>query len=279
MLAGGTASLGSASPAIIKAILAGYGGHDGGTPPPPPPPPPPSSSDGGTTPDYNNILAQDPVYQQAQADEQAAIDAARAQRDAETNQALIQFGAVPDIGSIGASLGLTPAQISMITGGINDSTAALANQYTSAGDSVLGRLNHAHDQALNQLRASLAARGMLESGSTGVGVGLENQNFQQGLSQAYQQLLSGLLGYQNDFAGSQRSAEDALRQAAGDAYDRGVQSGAGDPGTGSRGFSAPPDDRPSGTSPTVQYPAPPKPKAPKPPALPNPYSTGQKRFG
>lgn len=263
--------------------------------------PPPSQS--SSVPDLSYLVSRDPVYTQAQADEKAALAAAAAQRDASINQSLIGFGAIPDLGSLGRSLGLTPDQIGMITGSINPETGALANQYTGTGNSVLGQLNHAHDQALKQLRANLAAHGTLESGATGVGVGQSNDSYQQGLSSAYQQLLSALLGYEGNYANSGQSALTSLQNAASDAYNRAVQmaeNGLGGQATttpatiprqidyqngqtaagmdpSSVGFLTRAGIGAGGATNSDDPAAVPKP--PKPYVLPNYYETGRKRFG
>jgi len=183
-----------------------------------------------TAPDYQNALAQDPAYQQAQANYQAAITAAGAARDAGTNQALIQFGAVPDFASVGAQLGLTPGQIAAITGEIDPSTSTLADQYTRAGDSVLGQINQKHSQALAALRAQLAARGMLESGATGVGSALEGQGYQSNLTSAYNNLLNSLLGLQDTYEKSAETGRDTLQRALEAAYNTAVGAAEKDPG-------------------------------------------------
>lgn len=197
-------------------------------------------------------IGQDPGYAQAEADEKAALAAAASHRDSATNQAFIQFGGVPDFSSIGAALGLSPAQISSILGEIDPNTRALADQYTKSGDSVLGRLNQAHDQALSSLRAQLAARGTLESGATGVGTGLENRSYQGNLSGAYSNLMNSLLGYQSDYLNAEQSARSGLESAASDAYNRAVQMaeqypglystvpGGGGGGAADRGLVVPP---------------------------------------
>lgn len=260
-------------------------------PPPPPPPSGSSSGSGSSTPDPNNLLAQDTAYIQAQADYKAALDAAGASRDSNTNQALIQFGAVPDFSSIGKSLGLSDAQIAAITGEIANGTGALANQYTQSGNSVLAQLNHAHDQALKQLQASLAARGALESGATGVGVGQENQNYQLGMSNAYDALLKNLVGFQDSYANAAGTARGTLTSALDSAYQRAVQMAEQNPGAGSS--TPPPPPGPGGASlptssvlarvaagnPTTVAKVAATVGLPKRRPLVNPYVTGQKVYG
>ena len=217
MLAAGSGLVGSAPASLIRSFTGGGGAA------PSPTPSAPSPSAPSAAPNRGNIVAQDPAYGQAQADYQAALAAASGNRDASTNQSLINFGAVPDFGSVGKSLGLSDAQISAITGSIDPNDQALASQYTTSGNSVLGQLNHAHDVALSQLRAQLAARGMLESGATGVAAGAEGHNYQTGLSNAYSNLLNQLLGFQNNYLSADESARTALENSASSAYDRAVQ--------------------------------------------------------
>lgn len=190
-----------------------------------PAPPPPASTTApgtglGSAPDLSGLVGQDGAYQQANADYTAALAAAAGNRDAAINAALINYGAVPDIGSIGQQLGLSQDQINAITGGIGSATSQLANQYTQSGDSVLGQLNQAHQRAIDTLRAQLAGRGTLESGATGVGLGLEGQNYQQNMSKAYQALMQSLLGYENNYDTTAERARNALENAASAAYNR-----------------------------------------------------------
>lgn len=235
MLAGGSALSGDAPTSLLPPYMKpplppvinylNNGGSLPGFTPPAPAAPAPQNP--------QNLLTQDPAYLQAKSDYDAALAAAAASRDASTNRALVQFGVVPDFASIGKGLGLSDAQIKAITGELNPETGALANQYTASGNSVIGQLNRAHDLALKQLKASLAARGVLESGATGVGVGQENQNLQQGMSNAYQQLIDNLLGYQNDYAGAAGTARSNLENSLSAAYDRAIQMAQQMPGYGS----------------------------------------------
>ena len=250
-----------------------------------------SGSPAPAQPDLTTLLTNDPGYIQAQAAAKAGDATALATRNANINNALINFGAVPDFASIGAQLGLTPDQISAITGAINSNTGALATQYTNARDSVLAKLGDAHTQALNSLRATLAGRGMLESGATGIGTRLEDTNYQQGMASAYQTLLSALLGDQSAYAGALNTDQGNLATAAGDAYQRAIQQAATNPAAyipGGPPAAAPSQHPGSGVQPFTPSPtnfmtdassSGPERIAAQATRIANAYTSGRKRFG
>jgi hypothetical protein len=130
---------------------------------PAPPPPPGSITFGGYTPDYGGLLGNDPGYLAAQAAARQAQAQAAAQRKQSLQQALIQYGGLPD--------------------GFNDQygdfdqatlDAAKQNQY-----STLATLARNYAQSGEQFKRSLAARGALQSGDLNYG--------QDQLDQAYGQ--------------------------------------------------------------------------------------------
>lgn len=173
-----------------------------------------------TSPDLTSLLSSDPGYIQAKSAYTAATGAAGGALGQGITQALINFGAVPDLASIAAQYGLTPDEVQALTGAIPANTGELAAQNTQSGDSVLARLQQTHDEALNSLRASLAGRGMLESGATGIGTKLEDQNYNQGMYDAYQTLMSTLTGDYGNYTSAMNAASGNLATAAGDAYSR-----------------------------------------------------------
>ncbi len=188
----------------------------------------PASTPGGvnpggvkqTAPDLTSLLTSDPGYIQAKTAYTGALGNATGALGQGVSQALINFGAVPDLNALASQFGLTPQQVTALTGAISPGAAGLAQQYTQSGDSVLAKLNQAHGQALDALKASLAGRGMLESGATGIGTRLEDQNYQQGMASAYQQLMGILTGDYGNYTNSINAAQGNLATAAGDAYSR-----------------------------------------------------------
>jgi hypothetical protein len=168
-----------------------------------------------TTPDYASYITSDPGYQQALAASQAGDQNARALLQSQLNSALINFGGTGDFAAQARAMGMSPDQIAQLSGLINPETGSLAS---ANKNSTLSMLSQAHDQAIQSLRASLAARGALESGATGVGVGLEDNHYQQGVSSAYSALMNALSGYGSGYANSVNTDAKDLSTAAGNAY-------------------------------------------------------------
>ena len=161
------------------------------------------------TPDYQSIINNDPAFQAIKNSISAQGIQDAAQRAAGTNQALIQFGAVPNFGSLAASLGLSPSALQMLQGDINSGTAALAanNPYSTEK-----QLQRQEDQAMLALRNGLAARGGLSSGEDAYQTG--NQNYAYGLAQqnALNSLLGALTGLQGNYLTNQANEQNTLNQ-------------------------------------------------------------------
>lgn len=183
------------------------------------PPTAPIDPTPGYTPDYGTLIKGDPLYQQNLVDLSAQGISSAADRKTATDRALIGFGDVGDLtGSIN-SLGLDPnsPMFKMLFGDVDPTTVAAAkgNTYsTTAG------LDLAHQQSLDSIMNSLAARGAVRSGAAGVAVGNENTNYGNAQFSARQNLLDYLTGVQSAFNTSESARQAAATSAANDATTR-----------------------------------------------------------
>lgn len=168
-------------------------------------------------PDYASILANDPVYQQLLGSLASARASDSATRAAQINSALVQYGSVPDLTSAGQTLGFD------VSGLVDPTTAQLAQENTDAGTSTVAGETRNYNNSVQQLKQALAARGMLSSGATGVGLGQQQQTYNQNQYDDTQKLLSYLAGVQQAFTQNQTSENTQQVQGADDAYTRAVQ--------------------------------------------------------
>ena len=189
----------------------------------------------------------DPGYQAALAAQQQGLADAATALKAAREQALIQYG---DPNLAGQFSDLDPA--------IRD----LIQANTRSGNSILAQLNHARDLANAHAINNLAARGLLRSG----GLGVDEINVAQGygnqLHDAQQQLLGHLSDYLQSYLGQKQSLQGNVNDALEHAYNTYVSNPALYTGVNAPSAPAAPKLAPS-----------------RPAPLPNPYTTGQKRFG
>lgn len=160
-------------------------------------------------PNYAALLAADPSVLAAQQAYSAGQISNAAQRAAATDRALIQYGSVPSFNG----LGLSGDQLGFLNQDVTPDIAALAQQNTAAGLSTQARLQQAHDQAVLALQQHLAARGALSSGEDPYQMGLQQQSYTQAQSDAVNQLLDAISGFQNSYTQSQQQAQQQLIQA------------------------------------------------------------------
>ena len=151
------------------------------------------------TPDYQALIQNDPGFAAVQQtyDKQGVSEAA--QRGADTAKALIQFGIVPNFDSLGASLGLSPAEIAMLKEDVDPHTGELAQKNTSAGLSTTARLAEGNRQAILSLRNSLAAHGALGSGDNAYRTNLQDKAYASQSNDALNSLLGSIGGYQSNY--------------------------------------------------------------------------------
>lgn len=164
------------------------------------------------SPDYQTLLEQDPAYSalKQQISAQQIQDAAT--RQAATDQALIQFGMIPDFSSLGSTMGLSPQAIQMLQQDISPQVAALAHQNTAGGLSTEALLQQNQADAIRNLRNNLAARGGLSSGEDAFQTQRQDQNYALAQNNALQKLLSAIGGYQQNYLTNQQTEQQQLAQ-------------------------------------------------------------------
>lgn len=161
-------------------------------------------------PDYQSILNTDPAFMALKQSISAQGIKDASQRGAATNQALIQFGAVPDFSSAAAQLGLSSDALKMLQSDIDPHTAGLAagNQFSTEAE-----LKRQEDQAMRGLRNNLAARGALSSGENAYQSGNQEHNYEGAQQSALVKLLGAITGYQQNYLTSQQGEQQQLNQA------------------------------------------------------------------
>lgn len=162
------------------------------------------------TPDYQSIINQDPAFMALKQSLSAQGIQSAAQRGAATNQALIQFGAIPNFASEASKLGLSPDALKMLQSDIDPHTAALAagNQFSTEHE-----LQRQEDQAMRALRNNLAARGALSSGENAYQSGNQEHSYEGAQQNALVKLLGAITGYQQNYTTEQQNQQQQLAQA------------------------------------------------------------------
>lgn len=159
------------------------------------------------TPDYQSLLQSDPGFMALKQGLSAQGIQDAGTRNAAINQALIQYGGVPDLNRAAAALGMSASDLQGI---IDPNTASLAAQNTSSGLSTMARLQQQQDQAMLGLRNNLAARGALSSGDDAYRTNLQNLAFSQAESDALNSLLGALGGDQQSYVTAQQGEQGQL---------------------------------------------------------------------
>lgn len=173
----------------------GHGGHGGSQPPGQPPRPPGNVQIPGFTPNYQDLIQNDPYFAQIRDMLSAQSQSEAAQNQSQLGQAFINFGETPQ--------GYDPT----VAG------AASNNPY-----STLAQMKQAHEQNLRSERNQLAARGILQSGEHGYQMGQENNDYLQNQYQARTELLDFINGVQAAFAQNENNRQGQLVQAGQQAY-------------------------------------------------------------
>lgn len=188
---------------------------------------------GAYTPDWAGLIGGDPGLLQTQADLSAGSIADASQRDALIQRAITQFGKVPDLASLAKQLGLSLADVQKTLG---SGIGQLAQENTDAGLSTEARLGQANTDAIRQIKNSLNARGLLNSGETGFQLDRQNTGYRQAESDATNKLLDYLAQYQQGYLAAQQTRSGQLAGAYSSAADRQFANN-----QGSAGFTAPLD--------------------------------------
>jgi hypothetical protein len=164
---------------------------------------------------YQWILENDPFYQQILRDLSAQGISDEAGAKAAAQRALIAGGEIPE--------GLDPVYSQWV----DEQTRALASRNTEAGLSLSARLAKHNKDQIRALKGALRARGGLRSGELGFQLGEEDLRYRQGRSDMTARLVDTLSGISAGLAAAKRARAMAQSQAGGEAYGRGVASGAG----------------------------------------------------
>jgi len=204
---------------------------------------------------WTGWLNTDPGYLAALAAEQAGQTSYDAQDRAARERAFVQFG-----------------DPSLVTGNVSPLTGALAQQATSSGISTLAGLQRTRDVNQQNSLDTLAGRGMLDSGQTGYAALQNQQEYGRALYAAQQGVLDTLASSARDTAQQMGKLHSGVVDALTNAYSNYVQN----PQSwgGATGASGTPATKPAAAA----KPAAPL-QAPARKALPNPYTSGQKRYG
>lgn len=162
--------------------------------------------------DWSQIVFQDPYYQNLSAflSSQSAADAA--DRARLVQQALIEFGFIPDIPSW--------ANQQLWSQDVNDLTRQLAAQATQSGLSTYARLQKAHELAVRDIKRYLGARGMLNSGELPYQLGEEALAYKQQMNDAMNRLSDQLYNVYQAWSRAEAERRYDLANAAMEAAQR-----------------------------------------------------------
>ena len=168
----------------------------------------PSGGGGGVAPSGSNGLYDaavgSPWYQQALAATRSAEAADAAARKSAIQQALIQFGMVPE--------GFQDKY-----GDIDATTRSLATQNTTSGISAFARLKQALADSQRDASRRLAAKGLRRSGARGYALRKNQLGFDQNYSDAVGKLLGYTSGLYGNFANNAYQRQMGLSGALGSA--------------------------------------------------------------
>lgn len=181
-----------------------------------------------STPDFKNLIAQDPSYLYTQQGVQGAnLDAASA-RTAAVRHLLAQYGTVPNLNGLNVTDPSDPSGRGFLDQDVDATTRDLAAQNDAAGTSVLGQLGYSHSQNLSNLRALMAARGILGSGQDSLVQADEGHQYAGQVDTAQSSLFDALHQAQQDYLAQYRTGQQQQAQALMDTTNRLQASGVGD---------------------------------------------------
>lgn len=181
-------------------------GTPGAPPPPPAPPGTVNVTGSGYTPNYGNLIENDPAYLAAKAAADLAQRNAGARRKQALQQAIIQYGGLPS--DFTDQYGdIDQATLDQAGHNQNSTLAQLANNYAKSGE---------------QFRRSLAARGALQSGDLNYGQDQLDQAYAQQRYDAANAVGSGVNSALNDYlgvlSGNSQSLAGAIQGAESNVY-------------------------------------------------------------
>lgn len=166
--------------------------------------------------DYKQLIANDPIYKQMQADLSAQGISDAAGRDAAFRRAAINFGFAPDASALN-SLGIN----NDLYGNIFDqSTRDLAAKNTQQGLSIKARQDEAYKNNVRALKSALRARGLLQSGELGTQLQDAQKAYDRAGYDSTNELLDYLAGAQQGFVAAERARQAQLSAGLQDATAR-----------------------------------------------------------
>jgi hypothetical protein len=165
----------------------------------------PGAATGGSG-GYQDILQNDPIYQQLLKTLSAEGVADEAGARAQAQRGFINFG---------DTTGFDP-----YNQWVDDPTRALAQKNTTAGLSIHARLQKQQKDNVRSLRNALAARGGLRSGELGHQLGEESLRYSQAQFDARSQLTDFLAGISAALANAQRARSAQQASGVSDAVGR-----------------------------------------------------------
>lgn len=173
---------------------------------------------------FTNAINSDPLYRQDKVDFSAQGIQDSQSAAANIVRSLVQRGIVPDMNAAGQSLGLSQNVLDFLKNNVDLGRAsALARQATDSGVSQEARLALQHNQNVQGVKNSLAARGLAASGASASDLGREANQYKVQKFDADQQTADYINGAIAAFAQSERSRQDQLRQSAAAAAARQAQ--------------------------------------------------------
>lgn len=164
----------------------------------------------GFTPDYKSLIQQALGPLTAQLGAEGISDAAS--RDAALTRGIVQFGEPLTLEGAAQTFGQGFVDESGL-GGLLPEANRLAQANTDSGMSYTARSKQAMEKAVQQIRDSLAARGLLRSSALGNELQGQQREFETSQYDARQQLADYAAGLQQAFVQSQRSRQSQLDAA------------------------------------------------------------------
>lgn len=176
-----------------------------------------------TTPSnpYMDAIQQDPIYQQELANNAASLAAAGAQLGQNVANLVVQLGYVPDMQTIGQTLGLSPQVMDWLKTNVDwKAVGGLAAEANKNHTSLLSQLADQHGANVHTVKDSLAARGLYRSGALGSDLGREAQRFTGANYNALRAAAGDINSIYGDYLGTKSGLDQANNQALQDAYQR-----------------------------------------------------------
>lgn len=140
-----------------------------------------------------------------------------ANRNAAFQRDVVQYGQLPDLAKAAAALGLSPNDLQSVLG---PNVGKLAQENTSAGTSMLARLNADNAKAIQGINNALNARGIYNSGELGYQQGQQNQAYTNSQYDTLQKVLDAMSGAQSSYLSAEQQRIQTLAQALSDAANR-----------------------------------------------------------